>query len=352
MRIVRVLVMGGCMMTAIRGHAAALPSRHAGTRLLSSHDGRLVAEVIDPAALPPEFKHRDRFTAAAFVTQVELDGTPFVYAGINHKPQDFLGGLPMEFDLCERTLPPGYAEAGVGEPFLKIGVGILRKDDTTYRFSKDYPDIERAETRVAWRPDGATFRQELTGSAQGYAYALDVDLALEDNRLLHTIRLVNTGTKPFTTEPYVHNFLRFGNRDLGPEYRLTFPHAITLCDNQNRPATNTAPVFVQDGARVLTFADPAAGTAMGGKIFVVAPADYAGSSRFTVEHTDTGRRLTIEASRPAHNVAVWTTAFQLSPEVNIQLRLEPGEDAVLTRTYTFETVGDGTRAPLPAGDAE
>jgi hypothetical protein len=336
MRTVWAACLAGCVaMTAVTG--AEFEQRYAGTRVLRSADGRLAVEIIDPAALPPEFRYRDRFTSVGFVTQAACDGQPFVYAGILHEPQDFLGGLPMEFDLSERTLPPGYADAAEGEAFLKIGVGILRKDDTAYRFLKDYPDIERARTQVVWREDGALFRQRLQGDARGYAYALDVDVTLDGNRLVHTTTLVNTGRRAFTTEPYVHNFLRFAGRDLGPEYRLTFPYSITLCDKLNRPAADPAPVFVRDGRHVLTFADPAGIETMGGKIFVTAPADYAGPNRFTVDNSVTGQRLTIAASLPAHNVAVWTTAFQLSPEVNIQLRLAPGETATCTRTYTFET---------------
>ncbi|MBN1557606.1 MAG: hypothetical protein JW951_05615 [Lentisphaerae bacterium] len=328
------LILAGAA-AAMQTTGADFGARHAGTRVLRGADGRLAVEIVDPAQPPPEYAYRDRFSPAAFITQAVCDGTPFVYAAVNHAPQPFLGGLPMEFDLSERTLPPGFAEAAVGEPFLKIGVGILEKTGERYRFTEDYPDVEKAVTETAWRPDGATFTQRLNGRAQGYAYALETDAALAGNRLTLTYTLENTGSRGFTTEQYVHNFLRFADRDLGPAYCLTFPYAYTLCDNQNRPDPEPAPVFRRAGDTVLSFADPADGTNMGGKTFVVAPADYTGPNRVTVVHAETGQRLDIAASRPAHNVAVWTTAFQLSPEVNIQVSLAPGERATWTRTYTF-----------------
>jgi hypothetical protein len=326
------MVLVGMMCARSRG--GELSRRHEGTRLLRSADGRLVVEVIDPANPPPEYHYRDRFTPSAFVTQAALDGKPFVYAGILHEPQSFLGGMPTEYDISERTLPPGYTEATAGEPFVKIGVGRLRKDDETYRFIKDYPDVEKPVTEVSWREDGATFRQVLTEPAQGYAYALETDLQIEETRLIHTTKLTNAGDKPFTTDQYLHNFLRFSNRELGPDYVLRFPFDIALGDKLNQPQPKENPVFVRSGPRELTFADPSSDIPLSGKAFIYDPAGKATS--FVVEHRETGQRLTIESSKPFFNMGLWITEFQLSPEANVLLEVAPGETEILVRTYTFE----------------
>ena len=326
------MVLVGRMCTPSR--AGECPRRQEGTRLLRSADGRLIVEVIDPSNPPPQYHYRDRFTPSAFVTQAAFDGKAFVYANILHEDQSFLGGMPTEYDICERTLPPGYTEAAEGEPFVKIGVGRLRKDDETYRFIKDYPDVEKPVTEVSWRDDGATFRQTLAESAQGYAYALETDLQIEGNRLIHTTKLTNTGEKPFTTDQYLHNFLRFSDRDLGPDYMLVFPFDIALGDKLNQPQPKTNPAFVQSGPRTLTFADPSSEIPLSGKAYIFDPAGEGRS--FSVKHRETGQRLTIESSKPFFNMGLWITDFQLSPEANVLLEVAPGETDVLVRTYTFE----------------
>lgn len=311
--------------------------RHRGTRVLRSADGHLALEVLDPSDLPPEYLHRDRFSPAAFIAQVKFRGEPFVYAAINDKPREFLGGIPMEFDIKERTLPPGFTEAAEGEPFLKIGVGILAKTGDEYRFGKDYPDIEKAKTDVDWRPDGATFRQRLSRSVRGYACELDVDLSLENEAIVLEYTLRNTGRRPFVTEQYLHNFLRFGDHDLGPDYRIVFPYRYALCDRYGRPSPTRPAIFDPVNDRVLSFAEPSAVDKPTAKTYVFAPPDYEGPNTMAVEHLASGRGLKIESSLPAYNIGLWTTAFQLSPEVNILLTLEPKETARFTRTYRFHS---------------
>ena len=181
-----------------------------------------------------------------------------------------------------------------------------------------------------------TFKQASTPPAQGYACALEVELRVETNRLIHTTRLTNTGEKPFTTDHYLHNFLRFGEAETGPGYRLSFPFDIALCDRTNGPPEEPNPPFVQVAPRTLSFADPASGTPIAGKTFVRDPAEGEASRSFTVEHAGNGQRLTVTASRPFFNVGIWITPFQLSPEANVVMTVAPGETETLVRTYEFE----------------
>jgi hypothetical protein len=314
-----------------------IPCQHQGARLLQSADGRLVVEVIDPANPPPQYLFRDRFTPSAFVTQAVLDGKPFLYASILDEPKPYLGGMPAEFDIGERTLPQGYTDADIGEPFMKIGIGRLLKDDVTYQFFKDYPDIEKTSVSAIWRDDGATFRQVLSESVRGYSYALESELKIEGSRLIHTTRLTNTGEKPFVTEQYLHNFLRFSDCDTGSDYVLRFPFDIAMGDEHNQKKQDIEPCFVQSGPRELTFTDSnPSGKPMLAKTYVFDP-DTKGHF-FTVEHLKAGQRLTIKASKPFFNVGVWITDFQISPEAHVLLDVAPGETETLVRTYEFENV--------------
>ena len=120
---------------------------HAGTRILQS--GGLVVEIGDPDSPDCRWNRGQRFSPVANIIQVTLNGLEFCYAPVNGGSLSYLGGLPMEFDIGQESFqpdPPGYNEGTNGSPFLKIGVGILRRNSSEYNFSSTYPVIELAQT--------------------------------------------------------------------------------------------------------------------------------------------------------------------------------------------------------------
>lgn len=318
------------------GQAETLPA-HQGTRLLKS--GKLVVEIDDPAAAAHNRYNRDarRFSPVAMVLRAQFDGKEYFYSPLDGGAYDRVGGAPMEFDLGENVMnkPPGFAEAveratnGSGD-FLKIGVGILRKDNSVYRWEHDYPAVELAATQATWdaRGDQVTFRQTLTGTANGYAYELEETLQVRDPKMIMQYRLRNTGRKRFTTEQYLHNFLVFADQAVGPHYEVHLPYHFQLQGDPG-PAIRRTP-----GQDVLEFwkAVPSAV-----KFRVTTPPGYSGPNALTVTQTDVGQSLGIEASLPSQAVDLWCTDRQLSPEMLVAVALDPGQEKQWTRTYTFKT---------------
>lgn len=325
---------------------------HAGTRLLQS--GSLIVEVGDPESQQCLWNKGVRFSPVANVLRAQLRGQEFLYAPITGGALTYLGGLPMEFDIGQEAFqpdPPGYNDGKSGDPFLKIGVGILRRDGSAYNFSTSYPIIERARTTVTWQPDRAHFVQTLTGSANGYSCYLEEDVIVKNDRLILNYLLRNTGSKAFTTEQYLHDFLCFSGRPVGPNVRLSFPYDFTASPAVSpwQPPAAIRSIMAAAGpvavrvANMIEFMDKATGVP---KIWIYKPHDYAGPELCAIEHAETQQRVCIETSIPAAYVGIWTTDYQVSPEQFLQVTLAPGEEARFTRTYTFRTDGfvaqDGT----------
>ena len=212
--LVSILVTALLLLTFQAGPAAGQPLPvHAGTRILRS--GSLVVEVGDPESAECRWNKGLRFSPVANVLRAQLRGHEFLYSPVNGGALTYLGGLPMEFDIGQEAFqpdPPGYNEGSNGAPFLKIGVGILQRNASAYNFSSNYPVVELAHTTVTWHEDRAHFVQTLTGSANGYSCHLEEDLIVKNDRIIMKYRLRNTGTKTFTTEQYLHNFLCFSYR--------------------------------------------------------------------------------------------------------------------------------------------
>ena len=274
----------------------------------------------------------------ANVLRAQLRGQEFLYSPVGGGALTYLGGLPMEFDIGQEAFqpdPPGYNEGKSGDPFLKIGVGILRRDGGAYNFSANYPVVELARTTATWQPDRAHFVQTLTGNANGYCCHLEEDVIVKNDRLIMNYLLRNTGSKPFTTEQYLHDFVCFSagrsdrmcdcpsptiSRPIPPSRPGSHPGGSEAswprrprCTSASRTASNSwtrRPAFPRSGStsRKAT-PDPSS-----------AP-------------WSTPRRSSascIETSIPAAYVGIWTTDYQVSPEQFLQVTLAPGEETRFT----------------------
>ncbi|MCX5643681.1 MAG: hypothetical protein NTZ17_03200 [Phycisphaerae bacterium] len=353
-RVVSIWVVAASILLALeteRATGQSLPA-HAGTRLLQS--GGLVVEVGDPESSECLWNKGLRFSLVANVLRAQLHGQDFLYSPVGGGALTYLGGLPMEFDIGQEAFqpdPPGYNEGKSGDPFLKIGVGILRRDGSAYNFSTSYPVVEQAHTTVTWQQDRAHFAQTLAGSANGYSCSLEEDVIVKNDRLILNYLLRNTGSKAFTTEQYLHDFLCFSGRSVGPNVRLSFPYDFTTSPAVSpwqapaaiRSIVAAANPVVVRVANMIEFMDKATSVP---KIWVYKPQDYAGPELCAIEHAETLQRVCIETSIPAAYVGIWTTDYQVSPEQFLQVTLAPGAETRFTRTYTFRIDGfvpqDGT----------
>ncbi len=299
---------------------------HNTTHILRS--SQLIVEVMDPND-PHRYNHGVRFSPVAAVLSVKCDGHSFMFCPIEHDPIADHGGLPAEFDLVatcdpDTWMPPGYNEAKVGEGFVKIGVGVLRKQERYSLFQEPAP-IALANTTVQWHDDRADFRQICSGT-NGYAYDLRADVLCKDENLIVEWKLINMGQKPFATRQYIHNFFRFDNHDVGPGYVLSFPYdfAATGLESQERQVgrdiffDKLIPKWVN--------------------MVVPYPAEYRGQNICTLQQTDAKLAVICETSQPSIRTAIHARAQYVSPEQFIELKLDPGTNATWRRAYRFQTL--------------
>ncbi|UCG59524.1 MAG: LamG domain-containing protein [Phycisphaerales bacterium] len=329
---------------------------HAGTRVLRS--GGLVVEVGDPNSPECRWNRGLRFSPVANVLRVQLNGQEFLYSPVDGGvvSPGYVGGLPMEFDIGQEEFqpdPPGYVEGTSGSSFLKIGVGILRRNSSAYNFMTNYDVIELADTAATWHSDRVHFAQTLSGTANGYSYALEEDVIVKNDRIIMNYVLTNTGSKTFTTEQYIHNFLTFSGKPVGPDYIIGFPYNLTSSpeiEPWSPPVRRLSIASTPQVVRLANMIIYKTRVTSVPKIWVYKPEDYAGRDLFGVEQTDTAQRLVIESSLPAEYVGIWTTDYQVSPEQFLIITLAPGEHIEFTRTYVFQVddfirqdcTGDGT----------
>jgi len=331
---------------------------HAGTRTL--HSCNLIVEVGDPDSPDCRWNQGLRFSPVANLIRVQLNNRDFCYAPVNGGALNYIGGLPMEFDIGQESYqpdPPGYNEGSNGSAFLKIGVGILKRNSSPYNFSSSYQVVELAQTTTTWESDRAHFVQTLSGTANGYSYQLEEEVIIKNDSILMYYVLTNTGTKTFTTEQYLHNFLTFSQRDVGPNYRVYFPYHMATSPHVQEwepPVLKQAgrePKFVDSNPPMVSLENMILYTktiSSVPKTWIYKPDDYLGPDTIAVEQSDIGQRVIIDTSLRSAYVGIWTTPYQVSPEQFVIITLAPGERTTFTRTYRFST--DGSMAQDCTGD--
>ena len=274
-------------------------------------DGLRVAIETATDRLLPEFG--PRFDRTAMVRSVTLEGI------------EFLGpwGLPDEFGLFGNGVL-GFESAGVGEPFIKIGVGrLLRDTDAEYDFSHPYPtdalfpvEVEAGERSisVSQRSEGDgpwhyLYRKTYTLSGPG-----EVTIAYE---------LTNTGSAAWTFEHYNHHWFRIGETAVGPGYEVVTGYELPAGETTLRRARSSLQIpapLAPDGAAYYA-----------GELVGVPP----DANTFEVR-VDREASVGYRASFAPARFALYADARGFCPEVFMRAALAPGETVTWSATYRFE----------------
>lgn len=237
---------------------------------------------------------------------------------------DAITGPVEEFLTGDSSL--GYDEAKVGEAFVRIGVGAVRKpEEPAYRRFGTYDIVDPGTWKIERASDRIDFVHEL-GDTNGYAYVYRKTLRLAGDTLVldHTLR--NTGRKPIATSVYNHNFFTMDRRPTGPDIVVVFP----FTPRAARPLNGVAEIrgaeltFLQEFERRQTIFTELEGHGAG-----------AGDYDFRIENRRTGAGVRITGDRPLSKLVFWSAHRTVCPEPYIDASTAPGQESSWKITYQF-----------------
>jgi hypothetical protein len=227
----------------------------------------------------------------------------------------------------------GFDEAGMGGKFLKVGVGILKRDTQDYDFVHVYPVVNEGKRGYTATKTSVRLTQDLNDKATGwgYRYAKTVRMVPGKAEMVIEHVLTNTGTKPIDTSVYCHNFLSLspGNQNV----ELTAPFDLVagkpLQPDAAQVSGHTLKYLraVKEGESVTS---PFTG-------FSDKVSDY----DFKVMNTATGFGERIRADQPLSRINFWSIRTIFSWEPYIAISLKPGETK--RWTYTYDYFGPGEK---------
>jgi len=308
---------------------------------------RLKVEVAQPGTV----YHRTRFDWSGLITQVTLDGSHTFCVPEDHDPAKGTGGIGLcaEFGI-EKAI--GYVDAKPGEPFPKLGIGLLKRpQDANYRFFVDHEIASLFPIEIEILPNQARFVVEPL-ECRGYAVRLTKTLSVNENWLTIAYHLENRGSQPVHTHEYCHNFIGIDNQPVGVDYRLSMPYAVTL--ERNRAAfrgflppllRRVTPDFVLDwlvkrmaGSSVVSVNGSEIGWKAAPKgAFYCRPLGFfqTEQAQWSLVHTPSAVAVREYDDFLPARVVLWGAGHVISPEVYIDIDVEPGESQAWTRRYEF-----------------
>jgi hypothetical protein len=260
----------------------------------------------------------------------------YVGAEIVVGPSAAISGPVEEFQTNGAAL--GWDEAKAGGTFIKIGVGVLRKDAGSYEFIKLYEIADPGRWTVKQNPDSVEFTQELTDPSSGYGYIYRKTVRLREGKpeMLLEHSLKNTGRRTIQSTVYNHNFLVLDKQPMGPDFRISVPFQI----HSPRPPNKDLAQIQENRvvfSKVLEGEDVVFASLQG---FGPSPKDH----DIRIENRKVGAGVRIRGDRPLSSETLWSIRTVLAMEPFITMTIDPGSEFTWKTSYEYYTLSS-PRAP-------
>lgn len=218
----------------------------------------------------------------------------------------------------------GFDEANIGCWFHKIGVGLLKKNDEEYLFSRPY-EIQPADFEVNIEPNKVLMacRSQLVS---GYSYLLEKEIEILDNRFVLKYRLHNTGEKDIITDEYVHNFTAIKNAFMGPDYKLSFPFALNP-DKFDAVVNPEQVIEIGPGDVYFT------GSPNDQFFFSNLTGSKFSTAQWELRNHKSKLGISETGSFQTNKINLWGWKHVISPELFFHINIKPGQNTEWSRTY-------------------
>ena len=241
---------------------------------------------------------------------------------------DAITGPVEEFRSGNGESSLKFDEAKPGDPFVKIGVGVLRRpDDAPYKFATPYPVIDGGNWTVHTGKSSATY-QHVLKSPIGIAYVYKKTVSLDKHQPVLTLQheLKNTGTETIDTQVYNHDFYVIDGTPTGPDMTVRFPFDVKA----EKDLGNGARI---EGRQIVY--DHELQTGQMAMSFLTGYSGDASSYDIVVENQRTGVGVEQTGDQPISRVNFWSIRTTVCPEAYVHLKIAPGQTARWSIRYRF-----------------
>lgn len=275
--------------------------------------GELKAELLTPWSAD---YRRTRFAHTGFISGLWLGDVRFTEAERSQSHQISTGGI----GLCSEYKCPGIEmDSEIGEEYLKVGVGVLRRTEEPWRIV-DEQRVEGLPATVLASEDTAVFECVMP-MVNGYACREKRTVTLRGQVIRQEYELENTGEKTLEIAEYCHNFVSLGGLATDETHHLDL-----YCARKLPSESGSCFVTTESGAGWTcapegSFSAPCE----------VIPADQPCAWKLWSSRTAASISEVIDFEPSL--VYLWGTEYCVSAEVYKPLRILPGETTRWSREW-------------------
>jgi len=291
------------------------------TALISNSDIQMKVYLPDPEK---GFYRGTRFDWSGVIGSVQYKGHEyFGYWKATHDPlvhEDLTGPV-------EGFIDPGlgYNDAKPGGKFIRIGVGILeREDEPEYNWMKTYKILDHGKWKIDQGEGWLSFTHEITSDI-GYGYIYKKTIRLKNNHFIIEHNLRNTGAKVIETDQFNHNFFMIDHEQSGTSFTVSFPYAVSTSDDLKG--------YVEIKDKDLNFIKKIEKSSV--FLELSGYSHEIADHKVTVLNRNSGAGVTFTVDRPLTRMAFWACETTLCPENFIQISVAPGAEESWTSEYTL-----------------
>lgn len=231
----------------------------------------------------------------------------------------------------EFHMPVGWDEAQAGGTFIKLGVGVLRKDSGVYDRFKPYEVLNSGSWSVSQGADSVLFVQQLNDPASGYSYLYQkvVRLLPGEPVMIISHLLRNTGSKAIISDVYNHNFVALDGQAPGPDFTIEMPFTII-------PEQPFKEDLIGINGNNIVYKKELSGREEA-VIHIGGFSDKAEDAGMIIENTKVGAGMKVSGDKPLLREILWSVRTVLAIEPYIALEILPGDEFSWQNTFEYYT---------------
>lgn len=261
--------------------------------------------------------------------KIDPDVINWIYKGteIVSGPCSALCGPVNEFQI-----PLGWDEAKPGEAFIKIGVGVLKKDQGNYNNYKPYEVLNSGKWTTKKDENSIEFVQELSDPKTGYAYLYHKLIRLVKGKPEMVIEhhLKNTGRLAIKSNVYNHNFVILDKQAPGPDFTFKVPFQI-------HPEQSFKKELAEVRGNQVVYMKP-----LSGEDEVAFPmtgfSNDIKDAEVIIENKKVGAGVKITVDKPLIRCIIWSIRTVLTVEPFTSIDIKPGDEFAWRNTFEYYTI--------------
>lgn len=229
----------------------------------------------------------------------------------------------------EAYAPLNYENVAIGDGFVKIGVGVLKKEtNETYSEYKLYTIVDPGTWTIKKKKNEVQFVQTINHDKISIEYSKTIKLVKNKPEMIIIHSLKNIGKITVETSGYNHNFFVVDNQSIGKGFELSFPKIVSgtgrglgdIFDIQEKKVVINRNVK-QDESFACRYLE---GINNNVTDFII-----------NTDNFNTGAGVKITGDQPLSRLRLWGNSKTICPETYIDIKVDPGEEFSWSYTYEF-----------------